>query len=613
MANNIELETLRNNEIDANKRMVKVNVFTAIVMLIVFMFYVTKLFPVYNYTLIYIFFPINIALLLSSLIWVRGKRIYLSGYKYFLLFSFLSVVGIMNMVIPKHALLGYACVLFLANHYYNTKVVKIMYVSTLIVMLIALYGGMFCGEYDANLLTEGIIKYDELGNPFIYQPNTTTERYEFLHELIQRGNNRYVKILAFYYFARASFLTILFFISIGLTRRSHKLFRNSVEIKQEQEKMSLELNIAKEIQLKALPSELVQGQNVDIVAELNAAKEVGGDFYDYYKLDDEHIAITIGDVSGKGVPAAMFMMKTITTLKTYTQAGRHPSEILKDVNRILADGNDSKMFVTCFLGILNTTTGELEYSNAGHNRPIIGSKHKFRFLECNPGFILGALEETVLFDEKVTINKGDIITLYTDGITEARNIDGDFYGDDRLINFYNKEDFDSLIELQYKLKDDVKYFVNEAPQADDMTVLILEYRGDIVSTKQLEVTSKKENLEEVLEFSRHFVEENKISQIGVQLELIIDELFSNVNKYAYGGEVGLFFLRLSYNKTKHMLSMTFIDHGPEFNPLKTEAKIVEDENAKEGGLGILIVKNFADSITYNRINNKNILLIKKLV
>ncbi|MBR4495978.1 MAG: ATP-binding protein, partial [Acholeplasmatales bacterium] len=211
------------------------------------------------------------------------------------------------------------------------------------------------------------------------------------------------------------------------------------------------------------------------------------------------------------------------------------------------------------------------------------------------------------------INKGDIITLYTDGITEARNIEGDFYGDDRLINFYNKEDFDSLIELQCKLKDDVKYFVNEAPQADDMTILILEYRGDVVSTKQLEVTSKKENLEEVLEFSRQFVEENKISQIGVQLELIIDELYSNVNKYAYGGEVGLFFLRLSYNKTKHMLSMTFIDHGPEFNPLKTEAKIVEDENAKEGGLGILIVKNFADSITYNRIDNKNILLIKKLV
>ena len=146
-----------------------------------------------------------------------------------------------------------------------------------------------------------------------------------------------------------------------------------------------------------------------------------------------------------------------------------------------------------------------------------------------------------------------------------------------------------------------------------MTMLLLEYRGDIVISKQIEVLSKKENLEQVLKFSQEFVEENKIAPVGVQLELIIDELYSNVNKYAYGGEIGLFFLRLAYNKTKHILSMTFIDHGPEFNPLNTEAKIVEDENAKEGGLGILIVKNFADNISYNRINEKNILLIKKIV
>jgi len=613
MANNIEQEILRKNEIDANRQMVYVNVFTAGLMFIVFLLYVFKVFPVYSYTLIYIFFPISIGLLLASTFLLKVKNIYRSGYKYYLLFSFLLVVGVINMVIPKHALLGYAAVMLIANHYYNTKVVKIMYISTLIVMLVGMYAGMFWGEYDVNLLAEGIIKYDELGNAYVYHPNTFAERVAYLNDLKASGNNRYLKVLTYYYFARASFLTIIFFVSIGLTRRSHNLFKSEVENKQEQEKMSLELNIAKEIQLKALPSELVTGQDVEIVAELNAAKEVGGDFYDYYKLDDNHIAIAIGDVSGKGIPAAMFMMKAITTLKTYTQAGRHPSEILKDVNRILCDGNDSKMFVTCFLGILNTKTGELEFSNAGHNKPIIGSEHKFRYLDCKSGFILGALEDTVLFDETIKIKKGDIITLYTDGITEARNINGDFYGDDRLIKFYNNESYDSLIELQYKLKDDVNYFVKEAPQADDMTLLLLEYRGDIVSTKQIEVDSSKENLDKVLQFAREFVEENRIDIVGVQVELIIDELYSNVNKYAYGYDVGLFFLRMTYNVTKRQLSMMFIDKGPEFNPLKTEARIVEDENAKEGGLGILIVKNFADSISYNRINYKNILLIKKTI
>ena len=614
MTKNIELEALRKNEIDANRQMVNVNVFTAIIMIIVFLLYLFKVFPVHSYTLIYIFFPISIVILLSSIFLVRRKNIYKPGYKYFLLFSFLIVVGVINMVIPKHAILGYAAVIMIANHYYSTRLVKIMYVSTLIVMLLALYAGMFCGEYDANLLTEGIIKLnEETGEYFIYHPNTVPERIRFLNDLKAQGENRYLKVFIYYYFARAMFTTIIFFISYGLTRRTHKLFKNEVETKQEKEKLSLELNIAKEIQLKALPSEFITGRDVEIVAELNAAKEVGGDFYDYYSLDSDSIAIAIGDVSGKGIPAAMFMMKVITTLKTYTKSGRHPSEILKDVNRLLYEGNDSKMFVTCFLGILNIKTGIMEYANAGHNRPIIGHKNNFKYLDCSAGFVLGALEDTVLIDQTVKINKGDIISLYTDGITEARNLNGDFYGEDRLIDFYNNNKSESLIELQHELKDDINSFVDDAPQADDMTFLLLEYQGDVIVNKEIELDATKENLNKVLDFARDFVEKNKLDIVSVQIELIIDELYSNVNKYAYNGDIGIFFLRLSLNVTKRILSMTFVNKGDEFNPLKTEARIVEDANAKEGGLGILIVKNFADSISYNRINGKNILLIKKKV
>ena len=613
MANNIEIEALRKNEISANKQMVNVNIFTAIILIIVFLLYAFKVFPVYSTRLIFIFFPIDIGILLSSIIWVRGKSIYKAGYKYFLLFSFLIVVGLINMIIPKHGILGYAAVIFLTNHYYNSRVVKIMFVSTLIMMLLALYAGMISGEYDINLLTEGIIQFDENGNPFIYHPNTVKERIEFLNNLAKNGDNRYLKVFEYYYIPRAIFTTILFFISLGLTKRTHKLLRNEIATRQEQEKLASELNIAKEIQLKALPNEFVTGKDVEIVAELSAAKEVGGDFYDYYALDSDHIAITIGDVSGKGIPAAMFMMKAITTLKTYAQSGRHPSEILKDVNKQLCLGNDSKMFVTCFFGILNTKTGEFEYTNAGHNKPIIGTKHNFKYLDCYSGFVLAAMDELVLKDEVITIEKGSIITLYTDGITEARNINGELYGDDRLIEFYNKEEIATLIDLQYELKDNISYFVKDAPQADDMTFLLLEYQGDEMNIKSIEVESSKNNLNKVLDFAHKFLEDNKIYTLGVQIDLILDELYSNVNKYAYDGDEGIFHLRMNYNKTKKELSLTLVDKGKEFNPLKTNPKKVEDKNAQEGGLGILIVKNFADSISYNRINGKNILLIKKKI
>lgn len=613
MANNIEIEALRKNEISANRQMVNVNIFTAIILIIVFLLYAFKVFPVYSTRLIFIFFPIDIGILLSSIIWVRGKSIYKAGYKYFLLFSFLIVVGLINMIIPKHGLLGYAAVIFLTNHYYNSRVVKIMFVSTLIMMLLALYAGMISGEYDINLLTEGIIQFDENGNPFIYHPNTAKERIEFLNNLAKNGENRYLKVFEYYYIPRAIFTTILFFISLGLTKRTHKLLRNEIATRQEQEKLASELNIAKEIQLKALPNEFVTGKDVEIVAELSAAKEVGGDFYDYYALDSDHIAITIGDVSGKGIPAAMFMMKAITTLKTYAQSGRHPSEILKDVNKQLCLGNDSKMFVTCFFGILNTKTGEFEYTNAGHNKPIIGTKHNFKYLDCYSGFVLAAMDELVLKDEVITIEKGSIITLYTDGITEARNINGELYGADRLIEFYNKEEIATLIDLQYELKDNISYFVKDAPQADDMTFLLLEYQGDEMNIKSIEVESSKNNLNKVLDFAHKFLEDNKIYTLGVQIDLILDELYSNVNKYAYDGDEGIFHLRMNYNKTKKELSLTLVDKGKEFNPLKTNPKKVEDKNAQEGGLGILIVKNFADSISYNRINGKNILLIKKKI
>ena len=216
----------------------------------------------------------------------------------------------------------------------------------------------------------------------------------------------------------------------------------------------------------------------DLYASMTPAKDVGGDFYDYYRLGENEIAILIGDVSGKGVPAAMFMMKVITCFKNYISADKTPSQILKDVNIAIFKNNNAQMFVTCFLAIVNTSTGIVKYANAGHNPPIIGHNRNYKFLKTNNGVMLGILENINLIDEQTTLNNGDLITLYTDGITEAKNNNNELYGDVRLINLYNKKDYSCLLELHHTLKDDIEKFTNGAEQSDDLTYLTLKFHGD---------------------------------------------------------------------------------------------------------------------------------------
>ena len=610
MNNDYYSSSLRNNEIDANRQMVNMAVVAAVFLAIFFVLYIFNVFPIQTLNLIYIFFPLNIILLLSTAIWARGEKLYKPGYKYFLLYSFLSVISILNIVVPKHAILGWAVVIVLSNHFYSQKVCRIMFISTLIAMLLCMYGAMFFGEYDNNLLTSSVI-FDETKGAYVpYEPLYPQERYEFLHKLLLEGDNRYLKVFGYYYIPRAIFVTLVYLISNGLNVRGFKLFNKEVESRQHEERISTELNIAKEIQLSALPKEFQSNKDVTILAEIDTAREVGGDFYDYYKLDDTHVAIVIGDVSGKGTPAAMFMMKTVTLFKIFTKAGRLPSDILKDVNKALFDGNDNQMFVTCFLGILDTKTGKFTYSNAGHNKPIIGSFKNYRYLECSSGFILGALEETYVVDEEATLKRGDSITLYTDGITEAKNKNSILYGEERLLKFYNSKEFSSIVELEYELKDDIKKFAGEEEQADDMTYLILEYQEDSVVYDELLTDSKIDSLKDVFDFSSKFLSKVGLSNFDNQISIVIDELFSNISKYAYDKD-GLFYIRMSHNKKKNTLNIVLVDKGKEFNPLENNELKVDEKELEEGGLGLLIVKEFATSISYNRINDKNILVIEK--
>ena len=609
------LEAYYDNEADANKNMSFANAAAGLYMFVIWIFYLTGFFKIHSDTtlvLINIFFPISILVLLSPLLYVFvfKDKLKKPHYKYFVLFSFIVVIGVLNAILPKHTVIAWALCLVMTNHYYNPKVGIWVFVTALLFSLISMYASMFVGEFDANLL---------LGNEtletkdYVYQDGPVG-RYQMLHDLIEKGVNRYWESLIFYYLPRAFLLGLVFFVSNALNMRTYKLLVKEIKVNSEQEKAKTELEVAKEIQLATLPNEIATSKDVEIVAELRAAKEVGGDFYDYFKIDEDHTAIVIGDISGKGVPAALFMMKTITCFKNFMGPNKSPSQILKEVNAALYDNNFQNMFVTCFLAILNKKTGELEFANAGHNPPIIGKNQNYRYLKCQTGFVLGGLEDAFVIDEKITLDHGESITLYTDGITEARNEQGAFYGEDKFLSFLNSRDFTCLVEMHHALKDDMEKFTGEADQSDDITILSMMYRGDECYYVENRFDAKLENVQAGLDFVEKFCDQYNIEK-GFKNNLLVvaDELYSNIVKYGYENKGGEVFTRLLFNKDKNEFAITIIDKAPAFNPLEVNNSPLEGDVSDKpvGGLGILIVKKIMTVCAYDRINKKNILVLRK--
>ena len=619
------LEAYYDNEADANRQMSFANAAAAIYMLVIWIFYLTGFFQIHSditRVLINVSFPIGILVLLTPLIYAfkLKDKLRKPNYKFFVLFSFVFVILVLNVILPKHSAIAWALCIVMTNHYYNPKVSTFIFFSVLVASLGATFGGMFVGEFDANLLFGNAIM-ETINTQEIYA-NGPAGRFEMLNKLYEMGKgffdleyNRYLGSIVFYFFPRAIILLLVYFVSHALNIRTYKLLVSEINVNSEQAKTKTELEVAKEIQLTTLPVELTTNTDVEIQAELRAAKEVGGDFYDYYTLDDDHVAILIADVSGKGIPAAMFMMKTITCFKNYMSISKTPAEIMKEVNRTIYEGNDSNMFVTCFLAIVNTKNGQVKFANAGHNPPVVGQNKKYQYLHCNAGFVLGGLPEAFVKDEEFTLKKGDSLTLYTDGITEAMNKNRELYGEERLLNLFNKKEYSCLVELHRDLKDDVEKFVNGADQSDDMTYITLQYRGDRCFYEEKKFPGKMEELPAMLDFLTSFCAKIGFPQKSVGNAMVVaDELLSNVVKYGYKDYDGDVFIRILFNMDKKEAVFTIIDYGIEFNPFEVDNKPVGGDVSKIaiGGLGILIVKNLATEYAYDRINNKNITIIKKV-
>ena len=255
---------------------------------------------------------------------------------------------------------------------------------------------------------------------------------------------------------------------------------NLTRMTADKERLSVELSLAAAIQEAFVPSEFPafpDRTEFDIFATMDPAREVGGDFYNFLMVDDDHLAFVIGDVSGKGIPAALFMMVTNLLVMNGMQQGYTPAEVLASVNNNLCIRNTMEMFVTVWLGVLELSTGKLTASNAGHEYPAFQKDGQFSYYKDKHGFVLGAMENMKYKDYEVLMSPGDKVFVYTDGATEATSPEQKLFGTDRLLQALNREPGAKPRKVLENVLEEVDGFVSSAEQFDDLTMLCLEYKG----------------------------------------------------------------------------------------------------------------------------------------
>ncbi len=376
----------------------------------------------------------------------------------------------------------------------------------------------------------------------------------------------------------------------------------------EKQKSESELNIARSIQNSALSTNYPKHHAFKMSTKMVSAKRVGGDFYDFFFIDRNHFAIMVADVSGKGIPAALYMMKAQALIKNAVKSSRTLSDAFYTINNDLYEGNDSCMFVSAFMAVVDVLSGEVEYVNAGHTHPLFDEGNGYEFIRPEKNVVLGVKKNVRFITQKLTMKRNDRLFLYTDGVTEAENKNSDFYGEKRLKKVLSQKFVSPEKTLDHVLKN-IRKYAGDTAQSDDITMLEFCYQG--MNGRQLTIDAKLDKLSEVLSFLRDDMSENNILP-SVQFRMIeaAEEVFVNIAQYAYAdfenGEVDIL---TDFQENTYMAA--FIDGGRKYNPLAIKDPQVKAhfKDRQIGGLGIFLVKKLADFVEYEYDNNHNILKI----
>ncbi len=364
----------------------------------------------------------------------------------------------------------------------------------------------------------------------------------------------------------------------------------------ERERAKVELDVARRIQSGIVPVEsAISDDGYDVFACARPAREVGGDFYDCFKTSSGKICTVMGDVSGKGIAAAMFMAMTKTMLHDRLNSDCDPAEVLNYVNESLCASNPEGMFVTVFAAVLDPKTGEVCYANAGHTPPVIIGENA-SFLEVDSGIAIGLFEDACIEDNYMTLKDGEGILLYTDGVTDAINHEKSFFGDKRIIEAVkNADGAESAIKLLGRAVSD---FVSGAEQFDDYTTLAVFYSDGFKKTLNL-----SPNEASLPELRGAILNITGNTPTGRKIYLACDEAFVNIISYSGASRVSV---RLE--KHKEIFKVAFTDDGTPFDPT-SQLKQKDFNEFDGGGMGLALIRQISDEISYAREDGNNILTL----
>lgn len=409
----------------------------------------------------------------------------------------------------------------------------------------------------------------------------------------------------------------------ALDHMQHSLEKYINELKvttQAKGRIESELNIASKIQMSMIPKifpPYPEREDLDVYATLIPAKAVGGDLYDFF-LRDEKLFFCIGDVSGKGVPASLVMAVTRSLLRIVATQESRPDRIVASLNTSMSDMNETNMFVTLFVGVLDLPTGRFRYCNAGHNAPVLieGETREVKMLDVKPNLPIAIMPKWNFELQETYLTTDSVLFMYTDGLTEAENATQELFGEDRMMEVLKETENKSTKEQIDTMLETVRKHVNGAEQSDDLTMVSLGYRRQERDTKFYRKRTLHNDIREtpkIADFIDDIVGETGIDMaLACSLNLALEEAVVNVMNYAYPhGQVGS--ITLESYAFDGSLKFVITDNGIPFDPTRVKAPDVTSgiEDRQVGGLGIFLVNRIMDKVEYKRMNNTNILTLSK--
>lgn len=525
---------------------------------------------------------------LGEVVFIIGLTVRFSGVwlKYLILAQVLVASGIMCFLYPLNAsFLTYGAIIIAAKYYDKKLVLSIGAVSCALYWLI-LWENIHFEEYSVII-----------------------RDFHMLQEIRIWQMPEYV--LLNYALPHTVFFMITTFVCYSITVSGRSLVKKQAVIASEAAGMESELKSASEIQKKALVPKEYETENgkIKITAFIHPARQVGGDFYHYFRKGD-NLYLLVADVSDKGLSAAMFMMKAKSAVNYAVENSETLEKAMFESNNFLCKDNTENMFLSLWIGCINVHSGRGKYISCGHVCPIVRHKNgKAEYLENDPGLLLGLFENTAYKSCPLNLEDGDYLLMFTDGLTDSVNTENEFFGQERLMRV--AEQTGEEIDICEGIVSELKRFSEGAPQFDDITLLGLEVKetekGNLFSGTFPAEDGSSEKVLNGLE--NHLKNRHCPDDIRREIEVSVDEICTNISDYAYPDTEGCFEVEAYVGS--NCFDMTVSDSGIPFNPLESEDPDVSGEPLL-GGLGIFLTKKLMDGVDYKREEDKNILSLHKI-